>query len=61
MAPKDQIRQAFQQIVAEASEPTPSGNHRMFVVGQIVVNVQSESQHRQPCPGVDGCCGRCQK
>jgi|GEM_PF-6430774 len=60
---KDQIHQAFQSIIQEASTPTPSGFHRMFVVGQLIVNVTSEDGASTRCrnPGGEGCCGNCKK
>lgn len=62
MTTHDQIHQAFQRIIAEATPTTPSGSHKIFVVGQLVVNVQSEEGPMR-LGGIAGgpCCGKCHK
>lgn len=37
---KTHLAQALQVALAQALSDTPSGSHRMLVIGQLVVNVQ---------------------
>jgi hypothetical protein len=55
----DELRQVFQSIIAEATPDTPSGSHKVFVVGQLVVNMGSESRPKQRCRGGNHCCEKC--
>ena len=41
-----QLAQALREALTQAVPDTPSGHHRILVVGQIVVNVKNE--HSQP-------------
>ena len=54
----DQIHNAFKRIIEEAGTPTPSGSHKVFVVGQLVINLQGEEAPVR-CRGGEGCCGKC--
>jgi hypothetical protein len=60
---KTRITHALQAALAEATPPSNSGSHKIFVVGQIVVNVQSEDPTPDRCRGVQSgpCCGKCHK
>lgn len=61
MSQQDQIHQAFQRIIQEATPSTPSGSHKVFVVGQLIVNVQEERDASPSSkPGrARRCCGKC--
>jgi|GEM_PF-4798419 len=54
----EQIQKAFQNIIAEASKPTPSGFHKLFVVGQLVVNIK-EDRPAAPCKEDPDFCEAC--
>lgn len=57
---KAQVAQAIQAALAETFPNTNSGSHKVFVVGQIVVNVQAEPpqpDHPRLVPETKCCCG----
>ena len=56
--------QALSEALTQALPNTPSGSHKMLVVGQLVVNVQGQGQPSMGCPGPTTgvpCCGKCHK
>ncbi len=64
---KAQVTQAIQAALAETFPNTNSGSHKVFVVGQIVVNVQAEPPqppqptHPRLLTETKCCCGECHK
>ncbi len=56
---RDQIHQAFRQIIEEATPSTPSGSHKVVVIGQLVLNLPGDDG--APCPRSRPCCGKCHK
>lgn len=52
-----EITTALSRAMAEAVPSTPSGSHKIMVVGQVVVNVDN-SQPKIKCPKRI-CCGDC--
>jgi len=60
----DRFTQALNEALTQALPSTPSGSHKMLVVGQLVVNVQNEAEPPEQCRFIrDGalCCGKCRK
>ena len=55
--------QALSEALTQALPNTPSGSHKMLVVGQLVVNVQGNEPSPERCLRLQGqsCCGRCHK
>ena len=56
--------QALNEAISQALPSTPSGSHKMLVVGQLVVNLQNEADPPAPCRFIRegaSCCGRCHK
>lgn len=52
-----ELSTALSRAMADAVPSTPSGSHKIVVVGQLVVNVDNP-QPKQKCPK-RVCCGEC--
>jgi len=52
-----EISTALTRAMAEAVPSTPSGSHKIVVVGQVVVNVEGDHPKKK-CPKRI-CCGDC--
>jgi len=55
---RDQIHSAFRQIIEEATPSTPSGSHKVVVIGQLVLNLPGDSDG-PICAKAKPCCGKC--
>lgn len=55
---RDQIHQAFRQIIEEATPSTPSGSHKVVVIGQLVLNLPGDTSS-QTSTKARPCCGKC--
>jgi hypothetical protein len=52
------VREAFGDLKPKSS---PSGFHATYVIGQLVVNFQGDTNLSEPIVGKSECCRRCDK